>query len=63
MFGKAGRGTGNYQWGLDSRHHDDWNPYYPLPAEWKVGNYVGDDEKLEVCDPTIITYSDIHCIY
>ena len=25
--------AGNYQWGLDFRHHDDWNPYSHLPAE------------------------------
>jgi hypothetical protein len=25
--------AGNYQWGLDSRHYDDWNPYSCLPAE------------------------------
>ena len=49
--------AGNYQWGLDSGHHDEWNPYSRLPAEWKVGDYVGDDEELEVCDPTIITYA------
>ena len=46
--------AGNYKWGLDSRHHDDWNPYSHLPAEWKVGDYVGE---LKVCDPTIIAYA------
>lgn len=44
---RAGK-AGNYQWGLDSGHHDNWNPYANLPAEWKVGDYVGDEEELEV---------------
>jgi hypothetical protein len=40
--------AGNYQWGLDSGYHDDWNPYAQLPAGWNVADYVGDDEELEV---------------
>jgi hypothetical protein len=44
---RAGK-AGNYQWGLDSGHQDNWNPYANLPAEWKVGDYVGDEEELEV---------------
>ena len=40
--------AGNYQWGLDSGYHDDWNPYAQLPAGWNVGDYVGDNEELEV---------------
>ena len=44
--------AGNYQWGLDS------GQYSNSPAVWKVGDYVGDDEELEVGDSTIITYSE-----
>jgi len=40
--------AGNYQWGLDSGYHDNWNPYADLPAAWKVGDYVGDEQELEV---------------
>lgn len=50
--------AGNYQWGLDSGHHNDWNPYSNSPVVWKLGDYVGDDEELEVGDSTIITYSE-----
>ena len=34
--------------GLDARYHDNWNLYTNLPAEWKVGDYVGAKEELEV---------------
>jgi len=50
--------AGNYQWGLDSGHHDDWNPYAHLPSELNAGDYVGDDDELEVRNPnTEISYS------
>lgn len=40
--------AGYYQWGLDSGHHDNWDPYYYLPADWNVGDYLGDEGDLEV---------------
>jgi hypothetical protein len=53
--------AGNYQWAFAcaSGHHDDWNAYAHLPSELNGGDYIGDDEELEVRDPNIIdiTYS------
>jgi hypothetical protein len=40
--------AGNYQWGLDAGFHDNWNPYANLPTQWKVGDYDGEEEELEV---------------
>jgi hypothetical protein len=40
--------AGNYQWGLDAGYHDNWNLYANLPVQWKVGDYAGDEEELEV---------------
>ncbi|KAJ7686311.1 hypothetical protein B0H17DRAFT_940511, partial [Mycena rosella] len=35
---KAGR-TGNQQWGLDARsHQDDWSPYADIPTHWNHGD-------------------------
>ena len=50
MFGVSCRAgiAGNYQWGLDPRYHDNWNLYANLPTQWKVGDYAGGEEELEV---------------
>ncbi|KAF8798388.1 hypothetical protein BYT27DRAFT_6903636 [Phlegmacium glaucopus] len=47
--------AGNYQWGLDAGYHDDWNLYANLPAAWKVRDYVGGKEELEI-GPDYIHY-------
>lgn len=45
---EAGR-AGDYQWGLDSGHHQDrWNPYENVPAFWGHGDFDGSESDAEV---------------
>lgn len=41
--------AGYYQWGLDTGHHqDNGDPYSNVPSEWIKGDYLFDNDDIQV---------------